>query len=169
MDVRNAIERPWRLVVLLLSVVFSSLVVLSTHKEDSHLRWESFLSIRGKYSNACQDNQTTKEGANICQNKRQQRTSALGRKRNMVPITSLLNNTYHRLPLCLLYPSHPRSFPNQHSFPSNSLPPQTKVYGKASQEKKRWSWKGERHEWRRSVFFFDFIFSSAAFFLLILF
>ena len=95
------------------------------------------VSIRGKYSNACQDNQTTKEGANICQNKRQQRTSALGRKRNMVPITSLLNNTYRRLPLCLLYPSHPRSFPNQHSFPSNSLPPQTKVYGKASQEKKR--------------------------------
>ena len=95
------------------------------------------VSIRGKHSNACQDNQTTKEGANICQNKRQQRTSALGRKRNMVPNTSLLNNTYHRLPLCLLYPSHPRSFPNQHSFPSNSLPPQTKVYGKASQEKKR--------------------------------
>ena len=45
-----------------------------------------------------------------------------GRKRNMVPITSLLNTTYHRLPLCLLYPSHPRAFPNLHSFPSNSLP-----------------------------------------------
>jgi hypothetical protein len=31
----------------------------------------------------------------------------------------------------------------------------TKVYGKAGcQGKKRWRWKGERQEWRRSVFYF---------------
>jgi hypothetical protein len=93
------------------------------------------VSISGKYSNACQDNQTTKEGASICQNKRQQRPSEWGRKRNMVHITSLLNKTYHRLPLCLLYPSHPRAFPNQRSFPSNSLPPKPKFMAK--QAKKR--------------------------------
>jgi hypothetical protein len=42
----------------------------------------------------------------------------------MVLITSLLQTTSFRLPLCLLYPSNPRTFPNLNSFPSNShLPP----------------------------------------------
>ena len=55
------------------------------------------VSIRGKYSNACQDNQTTKEGAGICQHKRQQRTSGCGQKRNMMPITSVLDLTPHTI------------------------------------------------------------------------
>jgi hypothetical protein len=54
-----------------------------------------------------------------------QRTMGWGPKGNMVPITSLLHTTSLRLHLCLLYPtSHPRAFPNLHSFPSNSPPPQ---------------------------------------------
>ena len=42
----------------------------------------------------------------------------------MVPNTSLVEVTSLCLPLSLLYPSHPRAFPNHHSFPSNSPPPQ---------------------------------------------
>ncbi len=59
----------------------------------------------------------------ISHHKTQQSKRKWGRKRNMSPITSLLNTTCHRLPLCFLYPSHPRAFPNQHSFPSNYPPP----------------------------------------------
>ena len=51
------------------------------------------------------------------------RTMSWGPKGNMVPITYLLHTTSLRLHLCLLYPSHPRAFPNMHSFPSNSSPP----------------------------------------------
>ena len=52
----------------------------------------------------------------------QQRWGSWGQWSNMVRNTSLLQTTSHCLPLCLLYPSHPRAFPNLHSFPSNSLP-----------------------------------------------
>ena len=53
----------------------------------------------------------------------QQGTSGWGQKRNMVHITSLFQTTSRRLPLWLLYPPHPPSFPKLHSFPSNSTPP----------------------------------------------
>ena len=53
----------------------------------------------------------------------QQRSGSLEHKDNMVPLTSLLHTTSLSLPLCLLYPSHPRAFPNQHSFPSISPAP----------------------------------------------
>ena len=50
-------------------------------------------------------------------------TMCWGPKCYIVPIPSLLHTTSLRLHLCLLYPSHPRAFPNMHSFPSNSFPP----------------------------------------------
>jgi len=54
----------------------------------------------------------------------QQGTSGWGQKTNMVQITSVFPTASHRLPLCLLYSSHPSPFPNLHSFPSNStIPP----------------------------------------------
>jgi len=71
-DVCNAFEPLWRSRVLVFSVVLSSLVVFSTHKEDSHSRGEWVVSVSGKYSNAWQDNRTTKDGEatnkKICEN-----------------------------------------------------------------------------------------------------
>ncbi len=49
----------------------------------------------------------------------------MGQEKDIVLITSLLQTTPLCLTLCLLYPSHPRAFPNTHSFPSNSPTPQT--------------------------------------------
>ena len=44
-------------------------------------------------------------------------TMCWGPKCYIVPIPSLLHTTSLRLHLCLLYQSHPRAFPNLHSFP----------------------------------------------------
>jgi len=52
-----------------------------------------------------------------------QRWGRWGQWSNMVPNNCLLQTTSLCLPLCLLYPAHPRAFPNHHSFPSISLPP----------------------------------------------
>jgi hypothetical protein len=75
----------------------------------------------------------------------QQGTSGWGQKGNMVQITSVFHSASHRLPLCLLYPSHPRAFPNHHSFPSNTSPPQPFLSPQTKLPDKRdKKWKSQR-------------------------
>ncbi len=54
----------------------------------------------------------------------QQGTGGWGQTNGMGHDTFLLQATTLCIPLCLLYPSRPRAFPNQHSFPSISPSPQ---------------------------------------------
>ena len=51
----------------------------------------------------------------------------------MVHDTFLYQTTSRCLPLCLLYPSHPRAFPNLQSFPSNSTPPPEAILSRHTQ------------------------------------
>jgi hypothetical protein len=56
--------------------------------------------------------------------KTQQVTGGWGQTKNMFLFTSLLQTASLCLPLRLLFPSHPRAYPNQHAFPSISPSPQ---------------------------------------------
>ena len=73
----------------------------------------------------------------------QQGTSDWGQKTNMVQITSVFPTASHRLPLCLLYSSHPSPFPNLHSFPSNQFhhPPKPSFHPKHSSNRSENEWK----------------------------
>ena len=78
-----------------------------------------------------------------CSKLTQQRWWSWGQWSNMVPNTALLQTTSHCLPLCLLYPAHPRAFPNLHSFPSNSPPPPQPFFHLKHNARQEWKHVGE--------------------------
>ena len=111
---------------------FRTLHIIQTHSKHLFRETRPRLSVLDAQIKTCRSTKT------------KQSSGGLGQKNDMVPFTSLLQTSSLQVPLCLLYPAHPRAFPNQHSFPSNSAPPPSHTFNTNTTARQEWKNVGKR-------------------------